>query len=127
MEARGSVVDTAMITISGAREPDEELASLDHWLRDEPALRGKVGRRGAPPRADEMGAFTEALVVALGGGGAGAVLAESIVLWLRQRRSDVKIVIRRGDAEVRLDVTQTANPAQLVEAAERVLGTLGDE
>lgn len=120
-------MDRAIITVSADREPDEELASLDQWLRDEPLLRGKVDRRRPAPRAGEMGALTDALVVALGGGGVGAVLAESVTLWLRQRRSDVKIVIKRGESEVRLDVTQTPDAARLVEVAERALGALGDE
>lgn len=79
-----------------------DLESLDDWLRGERELAGRVKLTGPPPRKGELGALTEALIVAVGSGGAitvvGAALAGALKAWLSQpRRSDVTLKIRRPD------------------------------
>ncbi len=68
------------------------LESLDAWLRDEPRLAGRVRPLPSPPKPGEMGALAEALLVAVGSGGALSVLASAISSWLAQpRRSDIQV------------------------------------
>jgi hypothetical protein len=55
-----------------------------------------------------MGSLEDALAVALGAGGALTVLANSISVWLTQRRADVKIEVRSEDGRV---VTVTVDRA----------------
>ena len=79
-----------------------DLESLDDWLRGEGELAGRVTVAGPGPRAGELGAVSETLVVALGSGGAITVLVSSLAgalkAWLTlPRRSDVKIKIHRAD------------------------------
>lgn len=75
----------------------DELRSLLDWLRHEEEFRGRVRLQQASPRSDEMGGVLEALVVALGSGGTGAVLARSLSTWLSHRRSDVKLTIKNDN------------------------------
>lgn len=75
----------------------EYLRSLADWLNREEALRGRV--RAVRPAAEpgRMGAAIELLSVALGSGGAGAVLVRSISAWLTQRRSEVSVSLKDAD------------------------------
>jgi hypothetical protein len=74
------------------------LEDLQGWLSLESELRGAVAAVQTAPRPGELGTVTDALAVALGGGGTLTVLAASLRAWFAQpRRSDVRIVIRDAD------------------------------
>lgn len=78
-----------------------ELESLSDWVRREHELGGRVTYVGARPREGELGALVEALVVAVGSGGAVSVLAASLKAWISlPRRSDVRIKIENTDGRV---------------------------
>lgn len=86
------------IRISMAGGEITELESLDDWLRGERELTGRVKLVSAQPREGQLGALSDALVVAVGSGGAVSVLAASLKAWLSlPRRSDVRIRIHRID------------------------------
>jgi hypothetical protein len=89
-------------TISVPDQPDD-LTSLLAWLRDEDELRGHVGRRTAPIEHGHMGAVTDALTVMVGSGGAVTVLLGSIAVWLKNRRSDVTVLLSLGDRKIQVD------------------------
>lgn len=72
----------------------EYLRSLADWLNDEEALRGRVRAVRAVPEVGKMGAAIELLSVALGSGGAGAVLVRSLSAWLTQRCSEVSVSLK---------------------------------
>ena len=85
----GSSVE-ARVSIVGGDQAD--LESLDLWLRQEGELAGRVTFAGAKPRPGELGALGEALIVAVGSGGAVSALASSLKAWMAlPRRSDVRI------------------------------------
>lgn len=75
----------------------DALRGLRSWLVDEPALRGRVTTRESPPAEGTLGPLLEALVVAVGPGGAAAALVTVLVTWLRQQRSDVTVKVERPD------------------------------
>lgn len=75
----------------------EYLRSLADWLNSEDALRGRVQPVRPAPEPGKMGAAIEILSVALGSGGAGAVLVRSISAWLTQRRSEVSVSLKDAD------------------------------
>jgi Effector Associated Constant Component 1 len=75
-------VSDPLLSISA--DDGDVLRSLLDWLRHEDTLRGRVRTVQTPVRPGEMGALDAALVVALGSGGAGAVLAASVSTWLSQ-------------------------------------------
>jgi hypothetical protein len=78
-----------------------ELESLDGWLRRERELAGRITFATARPREGELGALGEALVVAVGSGGALSVLATSLKAWISlPRRSDVRIRVQGSDGRV---------------------------
>jgi hypothetical protein len=82
----------AQIRVDGDSSP-EELRNLTAWLKAEDDLRGRVALTGAPPAPGEMGSLADVVTVALSSGGAITVLAGSVAVWLRQRRSDITIEI----------------------------------
>lgn len=112
LEARITAIDRESV----------DLGSLYDWLRNEDGLRGCVQFAHAPFRAEEMGAAQDAIVVAASSGGALAVLASALPVWLRQRRgSRVKIEITVPALGVRLLIE-----ADRAHDAERVLQQLLD-
>jgi membrane-associated two-gene conflict system component 1 (EACC1) len=82
----------AQIQVSGGDEV-EEFAELWRWLRGERALAGMVRAVPRRPGQGEMGGAFDMLAVALGSGGAGAMLAQSLTAWLRTRRPQVEVTV----------------------------------
>src|SRR4051812_18146439 len=82
---------------------EEHLDTLADWLRFDPAFR--VRPEKSPPNAGEMGSITDALVVAVGSGGAITALASSLHSWLTApKRSKVAISVRtKGGGEIVVD------------------------
>jgi Effector Associated Constant Component 1 len=77
--------------------PPELLPSLADWLNSEDVLRGRIRPVRPAPEQGKMGAAIELLSVALGSGGAGAVLVRSISTWLAQRHSEVSVSLKDDD------------------------------
>ena len=101
------------------------LRSLLDWLRHEDAPRGRVRPAQVPVRVGEMGAGAlDALEVALGSGGALAVLAASVSTWLSQpRRADVRLTVTAQDSRhIELDARRVRDPAALLREVERLHG-----
>ena len=101
----------AEIRISGSRgggEVDQigELAALLDWLRGERGLAGAVREVRVPPGPGELGGAPEALVVALGAGGAAGTLATSLFGWLRTRRPNVRITVTKGKNSITIEASQ---------------------
>jgi membrane-associated two-gene conflict system component 1 (EACC1) len=94
----------AIVTVSGGDSDSftgnvDPARSLRSWLVDTSELRGRVRMVESPPRPGELGAWAEAVAVALGPGGAAAVLAGAVVSWSRWHRSDLRVTLRRKDGE----------------------------
>jgi hypothetical protein len=109
------------VRLSLEESDPELLRSLEDWLRREPELRGRVRQADAQPATGEMGALSEALVVAASSGGALSVLAASLRVWFAQpKRSDVHVCVETADGQV---VTATAERvARPEEFVREVLG-----
>jgi hypothetical protein len=92
------------LSVAGV-DPVAELESLAVWLSDEPDLRGLIGFAAAVPSPGELGAAADAVVAAVGAGGAVSVLAAALRAYLVQPRgSDVRIVAQGPDGRrVELD------------------------
>jgi Effector Associated Constant Component 1 len=87
----------ARLVITGGDDTHEDLSSLRQWLADEPEFRGRVRIVEAPIREGQMGGLAEALSVGLASGGALTVLASSVSVWLRERRSKLTVKIVKPD------------------------------
>jgi hypothetical protein len=108
------------ISVSGAKDTEEELRSLDDWLSD--TMRGRVTWRNRPPEPGQMGIEPHELVVALDEGLGAGVLADSLEIWLRQRGPDVKIMVRVGDQVAEVAALGDLNVATLLREALRAAG-----
>lgn len=101
---------------------ETHLVSLRDWLAAEEALRGRVELLTRTPQPGQMGAALDVLAVALGSGGAGAVLARSLSTWLVQRRADVTVHVSRGDGrKVTVEVRRTSDPQAVIGAVGELL------
>jgi Effector Associated Constant Component 1 len=100
----------AEIRVSGSQGSEVdgvgELAALLEWLRGERGLAGAVREVRVPPGPGELGGAVEALVVALGGGGAAGTLATSLFGWLRTRRPHLKVTVTRGGDSITIEAGQ---------------------
>ncbi|WTW96697.1 hypothetical protein OG216_26525 [Streptomycetaceae bacterium NBC_01309] len=92
----------------------DELTALADWLRQERVLRGSVRLVARAPRPGELGGAFELITVALGAGGVGAALAESLSVWLGNRRSDVKVSVSVGDRTVEVEASRVADAPALI-------------
>lgn len=77
-----------------------EFAVLREWLRSERAITGLVRAARRQPGETELGAAFDLLTVALGSGGIGVVLANSLVTWLRTRRPTIAITVTTAKGSV---------------------------
>ena len=103
--------------------PADDLFLLRDWLAAEDPLRGGVTPLRSNPNPGEMGGAVEVLTVALGSGGAGAVLARSLCTWLVQRRADVTIIITApSGGQVWVDVKRARNPESVIREVSTLLG-----
>ncbi len=76
----------------------EEARSLRAWLTQEDELRGRVELVEAqPPQPGTLGSLPAELLVTLGPGGAGAVLASAVIAWIRHRTAEVTCTLKRPD------------------------------
>lgn len=95
---------------------EADLRSLHQWLLKEPALREVRFERPAPvPPWDEMGSVSEILLASFGAGGAGAVLANSVSVWLQNRVTQVRVRVEGPHGSVEVEAGNVRDPAALIE------------
>lgn len=96
------------------------VGSLAQWLASERDLRGAVRTIPSPIAETQLGAVTDTITVALGSGGAGSVLASSLITWLRTRRTHARFLIESRGRSVELDIHTLEDVRPLLE---QLLGT----
>lgn len=108
------------VVVEGA-EAETHALGLFNWLGSEDELRGRVRPQRRAPKPGEMGSAVELLTVAVGSGGAVAVLIQSVCTWLTSRGADVKVTVTTADGRrVEVDVRRAADPAAVLrEVAEQ--------
>lgn len=103
--------------------PPESLASLAAWLADNETLRGHFWPEQRPPEPGHLGAVVDVLTVALGSGGVGVALVQSLCTWLRTRRPEATISLQGADGQsLRIDFQRARDPEALIRAAGSLLG-----
>jgi hypothetical protein len=107
----------ALINVSLLDGKPGDLYSLRDWLQRDDEFRGRVSMVPRQPGPHEMGTAVEFLSVALGSGGAGAVLAGSLSTWLKARRTRISVELVAGEAgeSIRKLEVQAGNPAEVKE------------
>lgn len=121
--------DPALVRISITDLPADDLAvdqlrMLDHWLQDEPGLLGaSISLPVGAPRPGRLGPVSDVLVVALGGSGAGAgtVLAQSLIAWIRSRQTQLTVRITTAAGQVEVRTSTSADPVALIEQVAKIL------
>ncbi|MGW8332558.1 effector-associated constant component EACC1 [Streptomyces sp. NPDC055897] len=113
----------ARLLITLPQDPNA-LSSLHAWLQREDELRGRLrmeGSAAASETSEEMGGLLDVLSIAVGSGGAGAVLARSLSTWLSHRHTELKVNITAPDGrslEVDARVRDTDVPGLISEIRE---------
>jgi membrane-associated two-gene conflict system component 1 (EACC1) len=121
------------VSVVGRDGAAEEIRSLFTWLAGEEKFRGRVRLVEVAPQPGTLGGWPEALVVALGQGGAVTVLASAVIAWIRHRTSDMKCTLTRPDGTsveltaIRVRSTDLTGVGDLVEQVSAVLGAGGTE
>ncbi len=87
----------------------DELRSLRNWLSGEPELHGLVSMVERPQDPHHLGGVLDALSVAVASGGALSVLAGGLIVWLRQRTTDITLHISNGSRHVELQAKRVQN------------------
>ncbi len=83
----------------------DEIAALYAWLGEERELRGRVRMASTAIGGEQLGSLPEVVAsVAVGAGGAGTVLASSLVTWLKSRRTKAKITVEAAGRSVTLEI-----------------------
>ncbi|BCJ39487.1 hypothetical protein GCM10010168_62650 [Actinoplanes ianthinogenes] len=102
--------------IVGGQGGAQELQSLLDWLDHEPALRGRVEPMLRVVPSGELGGLMDAVQVAVGGGGAVAVLASALRAWFAQPRgADLRVKItRKGGRTVEVDAKRVRDVEALL-------------
>jgi membrane-associated two-gene conflict system component 1 (EACC1) len=83
--------DMTLTNVSVVEGDAGDLYSLFDWLQRTDELRGRITTLSRQPGSHEMGGAMEILSVALGSGGAGAILASSLATWLQTRRARISV------------------------------------
>lgn len=95
------------------RDAPDAVRDLAKWLRGEDVLRGSVHLDEAPISTGDMGGIADSLTVAVGSGGAVAVLVQSLFTWLqvRDRSRHTKLTLKTEDGkEATVDIPSSADP-----------------
>lgn len=103
----------AVIGIDAEDQPGE-ITALAAWLEADRDFAGRVNIVLEQGGKQALGGAFELLSVALGSGGMGAALAQSLTAWLASRRSDVKLTVTADDRTVRLDAHRVADAEALI-------------
>lgn len=80
------------------------LHSLEEWLRDVDALRGRVRLGTRPPGPGRMGDGEPVLLVGVEAGSQAGALSRTVELWLRMRGAGVTLKLRVGQRVTELDL-----------------------
>ncbi|WP_157247410.1 effector-associated constant component EACC1 [Nonomuraea typhae] len=96
------------------------LHSLEEWLRDVDALRGRVRLLTPPPAPGRMGAPPE-LRVAVETGAQATALSRTVELWLRVRGAGVTLKLRVGRRVTELDLRGEVDVDRLARQVDAVL------
>ncbi|MFG2044818.1 hypothetical protein [Dactylosporangium sp. NPDC048998] len=111
------------ISVSDVPDTAAEIRSLFRWLQRDDDLSGATVRLApAAPGPEEMGATVSDVLVALGSGGMGAVLARSLSVWVQHRTSDVKLTFRGKNGTVKLDGKRIKDPVAVIKALREAAG-----
>ncbi|WP_327640833.1 hypothetical protein OHB24_21295 [Kribbella sp. NBC_00482] len=103
----------AGIRVAGGNDAD--LIALHDWLNTEDELRGRVGIAEGVIGESELGSLPELLTVAFSAGGAGTVLASSLITWLKTRQTTAKITVESDGRSVTFDITTAHDVRPLLE------------
>jgi hypothetical protein len=93
----------------------DDIGLLSAWLVEERELRGSVRVVDAPIGEEQLGSLPDLLTVGLGAGGAGTVLASSLITWLQSRRTSVKLKVEAAGRSVTLDIQTIEDVRPLLE------------
>ncbi|HEX6361108.1 effector-associated constant component EACC1 [Actinophytocola sp.] len=109
----------ATIQVSG--DDGTELSALWDWLRKERALAGSLRAQPRSAVDGQLGGAFEVLSVAVGSGGAVAVLAHSLTAWLRTRKSDITVTVKTATRSVSINARRVGTTDEVIALLESAM------
>jgi hypothetical protein len=102
--------------------PNESVAlrELGEWFRADDTFRGKVGYKEKTIQPGQMGGMVEAVIIAVGSGGAVTTLIRQFFTWLGRKgeRHTAHLTLKDGNGrEVTLDVNGLTDPEAIIRRA----------
>lgn len=114
--------------LTGSNDDEAELRSLRDWLSGDHELPVTSLELETPEIADsEMGALADTLIVAFGSGGAGAVLARSLSVWLQTRTTDLRIKLKTSKGSLEVDGNRLRRPEDIFDEINRIIEISSDD
>lgn len=117
----------ATATVAAGNGPDAY--ALRDWLNNADGLRGEAAIHPPPPAIGQTGSITDIVTVAVGSGGAAALVVKKVYDWyvLRRNAGALHVRYKRADGtELELKVDRAQDRAELMDRARRFLEA-GDE
>jgi hypothetical protein len=96
------------------------LRELGEWFRADDTFHGKVGYKEKAIQSGQMGGIIEAVIIAVGSGGAATTLIRQFFTWLRRKgeRYTAHLTMKDGHGrEVTLDVNGLTDPEAITQKA----------
>ncbi len=108
-------VEISVDPVDGAHRRGDRSRELADWLRREDPLRGHVRLSPGAIDAEQMGAVTDTIAIAVGTGGAGTALARTLVAWISHRTTDVKLTLTRPEGtKLSIDAQRVDDPQAFI-------------
>jgi hypothetical protein len=104
------------LEVLGTHRPAAELDDLYRTLREDDNLRrADIQPRLRPPGDGALGPVLDAVLVTLGGGGAGVALVRTVGAWLATRHDSIRVRITSGSRTYEIDMPRSRDPRTVVE------------
>jgi hypothetical protein len=116
LTGRSGKIETR-IRVSGGDEVTEYVALLE-WLTGERCLAGHARLIRVAPCEGQLGGVFDMLAVALGSGGALAVLADRLSVWIKSRQAHVSIIIEGLSGRV---ILTSDGPADILPLLQEIM------
>ena len=116
------------IQVENSDDDGSELRSLRDWLsRDHELPITSLELESPKIGEEEMGALSDTLIVTFSSGGAGAILARSLSVWLQTRTTELRIKFTTSKGTLEIDGKRLRSPEVIFDEVNRIIESSSDD